>query len=68
MAAIDFPNSPVANDTFSASGKKWLYNGTTWVLLGVSTIAPNDSYNLDGGLATTTYGGISNLDGGGATG
>ena len=34
--AIDFPNSPSNNDSFSAGGKTWVYNGTKWVLLGVS--------------------------------
>ena len=34
--AIDFPNSPSNNDSFSAGGKTWVYNGTKWVLLSVS--------------------------------
>ena len=29
---IDFPNSPSASDTFSAAGKTWVYDGTTWNL------------------------------------
>jgi len=29
---IDFPNSPAVNDTHSAAGKTWQYNGTSWVL------------------------------------
>ena len=66
--AIDFPNTPTLNDTFDAAGKKWLYNGTSWTLVGVSTAGPGGSYNLDGGTAATVYGGIANLDGGGATG
>ena len=68
MAAIDFPNSPSVNDTFDAAGKKWLYNGSTWTLVGVSTAGPGNSYNLDGGTAATVYGGITALSGGGATG
>jgi hypothetical protein len=31
--AIDFPNSPANNDTFTSGGKTWLYNGTSWNLL-----------------------------------
>lgn len=27
---IDFPNSPTLNETFSASGKTWRWNGTAW--------------------------------------
>lgn len=31
--AIDFPNSPATNDTFTSGAKTWLYNGTSWTLL-----------------------------------
>jgi hypothetical protein len=68
MAAIDFPNSPSTNDTFTTAGKTWLYNGVSWTLVGVSTAGPGNSYNLDGGKATSNYGGITNLDGGGVAG
>jgi len=34
--ALDFPNSPSVNDSFSAAGKTWVYNGIKWVLLGTS--------------------------------
>ena len=68
MAAIDFPNSPSVNDTFIAAGKTWLYNGSSWTLLGVSLTLPSNSYNLDGGVASTVYGGITSIDGGGALG
>lgn len=38
--AIDFPDSPSINDEFSAGGKVWRFNGTTWALLtGSSTPA-----------------------------
>ena len=30
MVAIDFPNSPALNDTFIASGRAWIWNGTVW--------------------------------------
>ena len=30
--AIDFPNSPANNDTFTSNGKSWQYNGTAWVM------------------------------------
>jgi hypothetical protein len=35
--AINFPDSPANNDTFTSGGKNWLYNGVSWTLLGVST-------------------------------
>ena len=28
--AIDFPNSPATNDTYSYGGKTWKWNGTAW--------------------------------------
>lgn len=30
MPAIDFPNSPLVNDTFVAAGKTWIWTGTVW--------------------------------------
>ena len=63
---LDFPNSPSNNATYNAAGKNWLYNGSAWVLVGVSTGLPVVSSNVDGGTASTTYGGVIVLDGGGA--
>jgi len=31
--ALDFPNSPALNDSFTSGGKKWVYNGTVWALV-----------------------------------
>lgn len=31
--AIDFPNSPATNDTFTSGGRTWQYNGSAWTLL-----------------------------------
>ena len=39
--AIDFPASPNINDTHTAAGRTWTWNGTSWV---ISTNASN--YNL----------------------
>jgi len=33
MPAINFPASPSVNDTFTASGKTWKWNGTFWELV-----------------------------------
>lgn len=35
--AIDFPNSPTLNDTYSVGGKTWYYDGTGWSLRSVLT-------------------------------
>ena len=40
---IDFPNSPTAGDSYSAAGKTWTYDGTTWVLYSVTAEVPNGS-------------------------
>ena len=31
MAAFDFPNSPSVNDTYTANGTTYTWNGTKWV-------------------------------------
>lgn len=33
--AIDFPNSPSVNDTFTADGRTWKWNGSAWIFLGL---------------------------------
>lgn len=68
MAAIDFPNSPANNDTFSSAGKNWFYNGYAWTLVGVSVNLPVEiiASNLDGGTSSSNYGGISPIEGGSA--
>jgi hypothetical protein len=48
--------------TGAASGYVISYNGTSWAASQLS----NNSYNLDGGTASSTYGGITSLDGGNA--
>ena len=40
---LDFPNSPSTNDTYSAGGRTWYYNGTTWVLSGYVGVVPPGS-------------------------
>ena len=31
--AINFPDSPATNDSFTSGGKKWIFDGTTWGLI-----------------------------------
>ena len=42
--AINFPDSPANNDTFTSGGKTWLYNGTSWNLITLTqNIIPSNS-------------------------
>jgi hypothetical protein len=33
MPAIDFPNSPSVNDTFTSGNTTWQYDGVSWSLV-----------------------------------
>jgi hypothetical protein len=33
MPAIDFPNSPTVNDTFTSGNTTWQYDGVSWSLV-----------------------------------
>lgn len=54
MTAINFPDSPSVNDTFTASGRTWTWNGTVWVSLAADFVdqlaekAPLDSPTFTG--------------------
>ena len=37
MAAFDFPNSPSLNDTYTANGVSFKWNGTVWQRISAST-------------------------------
>lgn len=41
MTAIDFPNTPSVNDTFTASGRTWTWTGAVWAS-NTGTIAWDD--------------------------
>jgi len=45
--AINFPDSPATNDSFTSGGKKWIFNGTTWNLITAN------SYTIPTGEVTT---------------
>ena len=70
--AINFPDSPANNDTFTSSGKTWLYNGTSWNLITLTqNVIPSNSVTsasiVDGTIvnadvntsAAITYGKLS---------
>jgi len=48
MAAIDFPNSPTAGDTFTASNKTWVYLDGKWTLPSVDGLVTSISSATSG--------------------
>ncbi len=60
--AIDFPNSPVLNDTHTSGGRTWIYDGEKWLLQGTSIYLDNIA---DVDLATTppSSGDVLSFDG-----
>lgn len=48
--AIDFPNSPTTNQTFTSGGRTWIYNGSQWGLqtgaYGAGTITTGSLANV----------------------
>jgi hypothetical protein len=57
--AIDFPNSPTIGETFTVGNRTWRWNGSTWIFIPAVI-----GINIDGGIPSTTYGGIDPVDGG----
>lgn len=51
--AIDFPNSPATNDTYTVNSKTWKYDGEKWII--VSSITEQDILNLQVSLAMEAY-------------
>jgi hypothetical protein len=52
MPAIDFPNSPSTNDAFVSGGKRWVYNGSAWILNTPATYVIANSEVTANNLAT----------------
>jgi predicted acylesterase/phospholipase RssA len=57
--AINFPDSPALFQSYSIGNRAWRYDGEKWTLIYASV-------NIDGGLASSTYGGVPAIDGGSA--
>ena len=45
--AIDFPNSPANNDSFTVGTATWMYNGTAWVIVVGETSIATDAITTD---------------------
>ena len=50
MAALNFPPSPSANQIYTANGKSWRFDGTSWKTYYILNVqgggTGNTSYNL----------------------
>jgi hypothetical protein len=44
--AIDFPNSPTANQLYTTAGKTWKYDGEKWVVVDKVNNASNQIYDV----------------------
>lgn len=64
--AIDFPNSPSVNDTFTVGNIKWIWTGTVWKLYQSGTIGLQGIQGTIG-LQGIQGGTLSGVDGGGPT-
>ena len=65
--AINFPNSPTANDVYSYSGNSWKWDGQSWVSIGVtltpSSGAVRDEFTGTGACTTFTLSTTANTEG-----
>lgn len=62
--AIDFPNSPVTNDTYVVGDRKWVYDGEKWALVPASpellVVSPTAPTNTNVIWADTAVAGTIN--------
>jgi hypothetical protein len=47
MPAIDFPNSPTVNDTFTSGNTTWQYDGVSWSLVQSAQSIATGSVTID---------------------
>lgn len=59
--SLNFPDSPSLNDTYTANGTTWIWDGTVWAIRFKTA-------RIDGGVAYSVYTAEQTLDGGTASG
>lgn len=65
--AIDFPNSPSTNDTYTVGNKTWIYDGTTWntynsTTFSAETLPGTTIKSTVTGSSLTSVGALTSLD------
>lgn len=63
--AIDFPNAPAVNDTYTVGNITWKYNGTSWIIVSASqtvTVNLSSATPLMNGSASAGVGTLASRD------
>ena len=60
--AIDFPNSPVLNDTHTSGSRTWIFDGEKW-LIAPTPIALDDLSDVDLTTVSPLIGDVLTYDG-----
>lgn len=61
--AVNFPDSPSVNDTFTSGTRTYKYDGTSWRLFSSTVVLPSDFDLLDLGINDGTDGQVLTTDG-----
>lgn len=65
MAALDFPTSPTTNQTYSANGNIWTWNGASWIsgsttkVFYENDLSVTTSYSITAGKGAHSVGPIT---------
>lgn len=63
MAVLNFPTSPALNATYTANGKSWLWDGTSWVSANTTNLKTINGNSLLGTGDITITGGAGGSSG-----
>jgi hypothetical protein len=44
--AIDFPNTPTTNQTYTVGNRTWIYDGEKWIVQNQAANAQNQIYDI----------------------